>query len=321
LNAGQFGTYAAYQPENGSVALAERLSGTDISALPHGQNSNTYAADLVDGAEGLLVPPLVPYDDVPARRYDVWTEVHGAHSSTDEIESDYWIAYLGAHYFVSPDFILGGLVQFDWTDEEDNEAGTSADGFGWMAGPYLAGRIAETSIAYEARAAWGRSDNDVSPFGTYTDDFETERWLLSGKVQGSFNIDTLTITPSVRVSYFEETQESYTDSLTNKIPEQTVSLGEVKFGPEFSQTFVLDDGSIFTPNFGVFGVWNFDIEENDTSEPVPLGDDDLRARLDAGLSFTNTMGWIFSASGYYDGVGVDDYNAFGGKLRLSIPLE
>ena len=86
-----------------------------------------------------------------------------------------------------------------------------------------------TSVAYEARVSWGRSDNNVSPFGTYTDSFDTERWLASGKISGSFMMDQVNVKPTLEVSYFHETQLAYIDSLTNVIPEQSISLGELRF--------------------------------------------------------------------------------------------
>lgn len=306
------GIYGAQQPTEGTATLAERM--TPMQSVPVGvnQDSGTYAADLTG---------LDQYASMPLRRYDVWTEIYGSRSSSGDIESSYWAGYLGAHYFVSPDFLVGAHLQFDWADEDNENTGASADGFGWMIGPYIAGRIAGTSLGFEAKASWGRSDNNISPFGTYTDSFETERMLLSGKLQGSFSIDTLTITPSVRVSWFKETQESYTDSLSNKIPEQTISLGELRFGPEFSQSISLPGGSVIVPTIGISGVWNFDIATNNASQPAPLGSDDLRARVDAGISLTNALGWQLIASGYYDGLGVASYEAIGGKVRLTIPIQ
>jgi outer membrane autotransporter protein len=262
----------------------------------------------------------MPAYPAPPSQFDVWTEIHGSHSTSGDADSSFWIGYVGAHWFVSEDMIIGGLVQFDWAEEEYDSSDSSADGFGWMVGPYIAGRMPGTSLSYEGRVAWGQAENSISPSGTYKDDYDSERWFASGKIEGSYQFNSVTVSPSVRISYFEETLEAYTDSLSNEIPEQTVSLGEVRFGPSFSKTMQLENGSTFTPTVGIAGVWNFDIKENAASQPYPLGDDDLRARVNAGFSLTNTMGWVFSASGYYDGLGIDDYDAFGGKVRVTIPV-
>ena len=33
-------------------------------------------------------------------------------------------------------------------------------------------------LYWQGRAAWGRSSNEVSPFLTYTDKFDSERWQI-----------------------------------------------------------------------------------------------------------------------------------------------
>jgi hypothetical protein len=297
-------------PQNG-------LEQVDALTLAARTQTATYGADLVNGVEAT---PQAGYSDMPDRRYDIWTEIYGSTSNTGDYDSNFWVGYLGAHYFVTPNMIVGGLVQFDWAEEENDVTGSSVDGHGWMIGPYIAGRIAGTKLSYEARAAWGQSDNNVSPLGTYTDDFETERWLASFKLKGNYKLDTITFRPSVSVSYFEEEQKSYTDSLTNKIPSQTISLGEVRFGPEFIQDIALADGSLLQPSIGVSGIWNFGVDEGANTQGYALGNNDLRARVDAGFSLTNPNGMVFSASAFYDGLGIEDYESMGGKVRLSVPI-
>ena len=88
-------------------------------------------------------------------------------------------------------------------------------------------------------------------------------------------VDDYTISPEVSVSHFEETQESYTDSLANLIPEQAISLGEIRFGPDISRRIELEDGTLFEPSIGISGVYNFGIEGNSASQGFPLGNGDL----------------------------------------------
>lgn len=255
------------------------------------------------------------------RRFDVWTEIYGSTSQNGASDSDLWVGYFGTHYFISPDLLVGGLVQMDWADE--TTSGSSADGTGWMVGPYLAGRIRDQNVFYEARAAWGRSENNITPLGTYTDSFNTQRWLARAKIGGNYSFGDVNVRPEASISWFQEKQESYTDSLSTMIPSQTVSLGEVRFGPNVSRTIQQDDGTLVQPSFGISGVWNFGIAENAASQGSSLGNDDLRARLDAGLSFTNTMGWTLATAGFYDGIGLDtdNYQTYGGNLKLTIPLQ
>ena len=109
--------------------------------------------------------------------------------------------------------------------------------------------------------------------------------------------------------------------LAQTIPEQTVSLGEFRFGPSFEKAMVLDNGTLFTPSFGISGVWNFDVNNNNASQATPIGNDDIRARLDAGFSATNPdNGMIFSLEAFYDGIGISDFDSYGGSARLIMPV-
>ena len=222
--------------------------------------------------------------------------------------------------FVDDYTLIGVLGQVDWAEETNPAVNSRADGVGWMVGPYIAGQVPGQNLAYEARVAYGTSDNTVSPIGTYTDDFDTTRFMARAKVSGTYTYDTVTIEPSTTVSWFEETQEAYTDANAQFIPEQTVTLGEVRFGPSIAQTFELGDGTVFTPSLGIEGVYNFGVSNNAASQGFALGDDDLRARVDAGFSATSTAGLILMISGFYDGIGADDYHAYGGQARVTIPL-
>ena len=255
-----------------------------------------------------------------AHNFDIWTEVYGSSSRVGNADSDLWVGYFGAHYFVSPDFILGALVQVDWSSETNSNTNTSADGMGWMIGPYIAGRIAGKQLSYEARVAWGRSDNNVTPNGSYTDEFETERFLASAKISGSYKLGSLTMVPEAGVTWFEEDQGAYTDSLGNLIPQQTVSLGEFKFGPSFTYDIKLENGSLLQPSFGISGVQNFGIKQGILTQGAVLGSEDLRARLDAGIAVSNSYGWNLAFSGFYDGVGLANYDAYGGSVKLIVPL-
>lgn len=252
--------------------------------------------------------------------WDVWTEIYGARGSSGTSDSSLWVGYVGAHVFISADTLVGIMGQLDWADESNSAVNSKADGFGWMVGPYIAGRIPGQNLYYEARASWGQSDNDVSPIGTFTDSFDTERWMVMAKIQGAWEMGDFTIRPQTQVTYFEETQESYTDSVGTFIPSQTVSLGEIRFGPVIDWERVLDNGVVFKPSLGVAGVFNFNTSNNNATQGFLLGDNDLRARVEAGISVTTPTGVILAAAGFYDGLGISGYDAYGGTLRLTVPV-
>lgn len=276
------------------------------------------AAALAKLEEDLGTTALSPAQQ---RGYDVWVQVHGAKSEAGTSDSSLWVGYLGGHVFLNPNLLIGAMVQADWADE--NNSGTiksSADGFGWMVGPYIAAKAPHLNLFFDARAAWGRSDNDLT-MPTSTGSFETDRWLVNAKLSGLMQHGGWAIRPAVSVSYMEETQESFVDSLGNSISEQTFSLGEVRYGPTVSYDIIQDNGTTIRPKIGVNGVWNFDLNNNANSQGAVLGSEDNRARLDAGIAVIGADLWAVDLSGFYDGIGIDDYQAYGGKARLTVPLQ
>ena len=211
-------------------------------------------------------------------------------------------------------------AMLDWAEETNASVSSNAEGVGWMVGPYIAGQVPGYDVIYQARVAYGTSDNRVTPIGTYADSFDGTRFLASGKITGSYALGRLTIDPSAAIAWFQETQHAYTDTNGLFIPEQTISLGEVRLGPSFSHELTLEDGMVLVPSLGVSAVYNFGISDSATSQGFALGDDALRARLDAGLLARSAFGTSLALSGFLDGLGIDNYRAFGGQARLTIPL-
>jgi hypothetical protein len=251
--------------------------------------------------------------------YDVWTELYGSKTNAGTSDSSYWVGYVGGHYFINEQTLVGVVGQYDWSKESDASVSSNANGQGWMIGPYLAGQLPDQKLYYEARASWGQSTNKVSPDGTYTDGFDTTRWLVSAKVSGSYAINHLIVKPAISVSYYEETQHSYTYTNANLIAAQTISIGELKFGPTLTDNIELDNGLLFQPSFGINGVYNFAIKDNVASQGAALCNNDLRARIDAGFNLVDQdKGRSISTSGFYDGIGINDYQSYDGKVRLTL---
>ena len=300
------------QADANASPLAEHAPALADRATKQEQSYGSTAG--LDASDGLTA--------AQRRGYDMWVQVNGSQADAGDSDSSLWVGYFGGHVFVNPNFLIGALVQADWAEETNSTLGSSADGFGWMVGPYIAAKSAEHNLFFDARAAWGQSDNDLKmKLAGSTGSFDTERWLVNAKLSGLIESNGWSIRPAVSIAYFEETQESYTDSLTNPIPEQTFSQGEVRFGPTFSYDVVKDNGTTIRPTFGVSGVWNFDVDNNLNSQGAVLGTGDVRARIDAGFTAITMDRWSFDISGFYDGLGVDDYDAYGGSAKVTIPLQ
>lgn len=131
------------------------------------------------------------------------------------------------------------------------------------------------------------------------------------------------MSPQVGLIYFEERQNAFLDSNGLVIPEQEISLGRLTFSPNFSRSFTTPNEDMLTANWTVTGIWDFDTADLINIDTGLIADSnaDLRARTEFGLALRMRNGLSFGADGFYDGIGVNDYQAYGGTISLSIPLE
>lgn len=256
---------------------------------------------------------------VVSNTLDVWVQGKWVQFDSDAAESDLGLLHVGADYRLNSSLLVGILAQFDWTNEEDDAFNSDIEGSGWMIGPYFVARLHQ-NLLFDGRAAWGRSDNDISPNGTFTDSFDTDRWLVKGQLTGDFDYGQWHFAPHVSVLYFEDSQDAYTDSLGSFIGEQTVSLGRVIFGPKVTTRFRAGNAVIF-PYFGIKGIWDFDRNDTvDVATGLAVGTDDFRGRVEGGASIALPSDIYLTSEGFYDGIGADDFDAYGGSVTLRVPL-
>jgi len=267
--------------------------------------------------EGITADPGV---ETPAR-FDIWAQGTYARVDSTDRKSDVGLLHTGFDYRFSDNLLLGLMGQLDWTDQRERSTNTrtSADGVGWLIGPYLAARIHQNLIL-DGRAAWGQSYNNVNPLGLYEDDFNTNRWLVRGQVTGDFSWGNWTFNPSAGISYFSETQKSYVDSLNITIPSQTITLGRAEAGPEIRYNLQTKDGWQFAPHIGVKGIWDFDPANIVTAQGVTIDSSGLRARAEGGTVLIMPWGWSLNGTGFYDGIGAKDFQSYGGSVKVKVPL-
>ncbi len=254
--------------------------------------------------------------DAPINPFDIWVEGKFARFNAEGGDGNFGILHAGADYLVTPGLLLGLGGQLDWTDME-GEDDAEMDGFGYMIGPYLTARLSE-NFFFDARAAWGQSYNTVSPFGTYEDEVDATRWLISGALIGRFDFDQFTIQPKAEVAYFEEKSEEYEDSLGFDIPSIKASTGTFTFGPRVSTQMELNDFTRVEPFVTLEGIWTFAQENTATTvaESPGLEDKGLRGRGELGFTLFGGGSSSLSASGFYDGLGSSDFEAWGGEIQL-----
>lgn len=282
----------------------------------------SYAATRVDTAHaGEQYPrPPGPADFVSVEdRFDIWAE--GTYGRYDGFggTGSFAVVHLGMDYLVTSGLLVGLGGQLDWLTY-DNAVEGNADGFGFMIGPYATVRLTERFYG-DARIAWGTSSNSASPYDTYSDDFDTQRWIATAAIFGDFDYGGVLVRPEVRMTWFTEESDSYLDSLGNTIPSVKVESGTLEFGPTLSKAMLLDNGVTFTPSFTAKGIWTFASQNSAdaiTTLPEGLTEEGIRALVEGSLDFASANGYRFGLTGSYDGIGDDKYEAWSLKGRLAV---
>jgi hypothetical protein len=267
--------------------------------------------------EGEATSPFNPFDVWVDGRYAGYTN-----GSSSGLDGHFGLLRLGADYVLNRNLLVGALVQFDSTRQRSDTDASEVEGTGYLAGPYMTVRLGDR-LFLDGRAAWGRSWNDVSPYLTYTDSFDTERWLVSSSLHGSWDYGPWTFTPSASIAYMEDASEGYRDTFGALIPSVKSQLGQAKAGPFVSYHWVSADGAVVEPYVKAQVIWNF----ADDVSAVGVGaiDGDLvgptgaRGLAELGIR-AETGGLGLDVSGSYDGIGAGDYDAWMGRAALRVPL-
>ena len=310
----------------------DRLSDTPVSpagsvaaygvSIP-GAKSLPLQANVAAGQASFSTSLAMMGDGSGRRNFDVWAEGSLSRATIGDQDADFSIVYLGADYRLRDNVLVGGLVQFDSFSDRDGLQAGEGEGDGWMAGPYVTARLAP-QLYVEVRAAWGRSDNVLSPLPGQRDAFETDRSLYAGSIFGEAVLGQATILrPALSVRYLSEEQLAYTDSLGIAIPSQTVDQGEVSFSPRLSHLVEFNNGSTLRPFVQLEGIYTFGADpEGGLVALIPVDFDglagQLRGRVETGFDFHADGVLRASLSGFYDGIGSDDFSNYGLRLGVSV---
>lgn len=254
---------------------------------------------------------------------DVWVEGH--YSTYDDnngaaIEGALGVVYLGADYLLNEDLLVGVLGQLDWMSERSSGFGEDIDGNGWMAGPYLSARL-DKNLFFDARAAWGRSSNDISIEGFVSDDaFKTSRWLVRGALTGNRQFGNWRVTPTASVAYIEEQQDAFTSNSGAFIDGQSVALGRAAIEPEIAYRHVTQSGILIEPQFTLAGVWDFETPSGLSIPGWAVSAEKFRGRVEGALLVAFRNGYGLRMSGSYDGIGASGYSGYSARLWIDVPM-
>ena len=230
---------------------------------------------------------------------NAWASLTSSWSGND----NYTLGTIGAHTVVNQNLLIGGMFQYDYAEDNAN----NASGTGYMVGPYFVAKLPEQPLFFEGRLLYGKTDNKISPLGTYTDSFETERWLAQLRATGEYKYNATTLMPLLDFTYTDDTQKAYIDSLGNTIPGQTVSLMQFTAGMDFSTPIPVARGSLDLTG-GLSGIYS----ATNGGAAAPEFEN-WRGRTHLGLNYGMANGANLSATTFYDGIGTD-YESYGVSL-------
>jgi len=235
----------------------------------------------------------------------LWARLNANWSTDLGAESQYIFGVVGGHSRLSENFLIGGMVQFDISSEVNGLATTK--GSGWLIGPYFAAKLAAQPLYFEGSLLYGQTGNTISPLGTYTDAFSTERWLATLGVSGQIMRGNFTWIPFLDAKYTSDAQAAYLDGLGNQIAAQTIGLAQAAAGLDFKLAL----SAATTLNGGVSGIWSYS-----SGSAITPGYEGGRARASLGMvhRFGETT---LSFSGYYDGIGADGFEGYGAEILVN----
>lgn len=247
----------------------------------------------------------------------LWLSLSGSDTEHESgRDSAYLLGALGGHVELSPDLIVGATLQFDYASD-DLGGGVETSGHGWLAGPYVVARLGDQPLFFEGRLLYGESDNEISPFGTFRDEFSSRRWLAMVAIEGAYEAEGLSYFPRLQLSHTVDRQLAYVDGLSNPVPEQTVRLSELSAGLDFEAPLFAGDADHMLTG-GISGIWSR--VEGDGAATAFIDDaEGGRARLDLGYLYDAGRGLSVSADVFVDGIGSGAFLTRG--VSLSVAME
>ena len=252
----------------------------------------------------------------PGTESGLWVRVNGTWTNEETRETKYVFGALGHHFAVSPNILIGGMVEFDFISQQDGAE--TVEGQGWLAGVYVVTRVPNHPLFIDGRLLYGQTINDVSPIGTYTDTFETERWLAQVNVSGELQFHATTLIPSVQLAYTTDDQAAYTDGLGNMIPSQGIEIWQAAIGLDIRHDVALQNSKASLELIGGIAAIGASTRGAGNSSGVTPSYEGIRARLNMGANYTMENGARLTLETFYDGIGVSSYESYGVQVGFNL---
>lgn len=296
-----------------SAIMANQEDLADIVSMP---SSDVVTKLNVAASDGFVDVDLLRKTPLGSGNKIGWSRLKAYRTETSSETSQMMLAQFGAHQRISDKSVVGVMLQLDRFELTDNVADDHARGAGFLVGPYLVGSPSDL-WSYETRLLWGRSENRASVGGGASENFATERWLASIKAEGDVPMrNGWRWQPGLRMSYFQDSHDSFLDTFGGTVSAQTVSLGEARFNMDFELKFEVNTGGTWTAKFGYSLATHFGANgAPDDLEALAIGN--ARHRLGVSATGSTQNGWVIAGAISSEGIAENGFSGLGASLTAS----
>lgn len=245
-----------------------------------------------------------------------WATLHSAFTEEDSSETGYALASIGRHLKLRSNLLAGVMLQLDYAKTEEGSANT--EGYGWLAGPYAVYQLPAQPLVLTGRLLYGQTDNWIAPIGTYSDNFETRRWLAQLGAAGRVEAGRWTLFPFLDATHTRDNQQAYSDSLGNQIPEQGFRVTSIELGSDFELQLAREEGQRVLSG-GLSGIWSATSGFGAAAlrEPAYEGG---RLRVEVGYGGWLRNGARFQVTAFRDGIGAHGFASYGVEGTYAQPF-
>jgi len=293
----------------------ENTADFGISLSQFGSWMTKNDAEKIKAAKELLAKgQKLPVPATLDRRVDMWTQTRIATDNPAvDMSGRSYTSYVGADYKPLDGVLLGGMVQLDSAAAISAPLAGSADGQGYMAGPYVAMQLSP-NIILDAKAAWGQAHDSVAA-GSAATNFQTSRSLTSARLKGDWQVEQWHLTPTATI-------ESINESATLGIGDTATEFGfnRMIVGPRVSRQFEVGNDKSIEPFVHINSNVNLDTANGFLSNQGLTGLESYNT-IGGGFALKQTDDFTLRAT-----TDVDNFDANTDKnvrtgVTLTIPLD
>ncbi len=239
---------------------------------------------------------------------NVWAQGQGSWATNEGLESGYAHLSFGAHVDVNENFLLGAMLQVDryLAEEED----MTFEASGTLVGPYAVARLSNQPLIFSGSYLVGRSENTISPLGTYEDTFDSERSVFTLGVVGEMELGGVKLLPLLDYVRSVDETDAYIDGDSNPVRAQTVTLDDITIGLDVEMPVEIDSGDLLV--LGGFSMTSSRYEDAVEATQTDFGE------ISLGFSYAMDGGARITGRATYSGLGDDNYEAVSGALQYEV---